>query len=416
MKRLLSLLKTAFITFLVCGATGVYFYPKIEDIDNKLNQQLNPDLKENLRNAGYLWKKHAYDEAAKIYFSFSGERIDSDGHILGRIADSFEKGYTVKKNKDTALNLRKKAAEIGDGYSAFVLGKSYFDEGNYTAAEEWLKKCVEAKYKGEAAFYLGKIYSGVKGVKMDKKLVEKYYVIAADGGKGDSESYTVAAKYYYDKNKSLSNQYASYAFSIDTPAEAVNFILTALESSYGKSMADTLWDMWRDLNRNASMATGLFNQLRYSNGYAPISSVSYGRPSLSAKKAGDNWMVYLGMSVNRDYYGYGYRDKPEYEYNSAALYIDVKKRKIYSGNQKGYKGTLTLWNCVDNLAGMKGVIVTKGPSSGINGRSAASISDDTVMDAECYIDIESDMIRKYLFKEMSAQTMARVKKLNGEIR
>lgn len=105
-------------------------------------------------------------------------------------------------------------AQSGDEVSQFVVGRQYFDDGNYEQALYWWRTAAKQGY-GKASLQLGECYYNSLGVDRNYKTAAYWYTEAAEQGENDAcfklgvcyeegigviRDYQIAFKYYEKGN------------------------------------------------------------------------------------------------------------------------------------------------------------------------------------------------------------------------
>ncbi len=107
-------------------------------------------------------------------------------------------GYGVEKNIEKAREWYKKASDLGDLYSSYNLGLTYFEEKKYSEAIDWFEIAAEKEYP-EALVKLGEMYFYGQGIdKPDEKGAFEYFFIASSNGNAKAQSW-IGYMYHYGK-------------------------------------------------------------------------------------------------------------------------------------------------------------------------------------------------------------------------
>ena len=138
-----------------------------------------------------------YEESNKWY-KLAGEA----GYDWGwyNLANAYRKGNGVEKDDDKAMELYKKAYDIGDaaaGKSAYDIGTIYCDRDDYEDANKWYKLAGEAEYDW-GWYNLANAYRKGNGVKKDDYKVMELYKRAYElnGAATGQSAYDIGNIYY----------------------------------------------------------------------------------------------------------------------------------------------------------------------------------------------------------------------------
>lgn len=104
---------------------------------------------------------------------------NGDVEALSYLGLCYLEGIGVEKDKEQALELLRKAGELGSGEAQFAIGVLCMQEKKLDEAVDWFRKAA-GNDSYEAMLFLGRIYeNGMKNVKPNKAEAEKWYKKAA---------------------------------------------------------------------------------------------------------------------------------------------------------------------------------------------------------------------------------------------
>jgi len=110
--------------------------------------------------------------------------------------------YGVEKNIKTAREWYKKASDLGDLYSSYNLGLTYFEETKYKEAIEWFEIAASKEYI-DALVKLGEMYFYGQGLTVsDEKGAFDYFFIASSKGNAKAQSW-IGYMYHYGKGATV---------------------------------------------------------------------------------------------------------------------------------------------------------------------------------------------------------------------
>lgn len=256
--------------------------------------------------------------------------------------------------------------------------------------------------------------------------------------KNHRKSFTPSKKNNMQDNSTrASSAFEDKGFSINTGREAVDFILNGLVFYEDSStMADFIV---KEYKKEKEKFTGYYleetNKSRIEDGYAPVSYANIELPKVYAEKLADKtWLIkfvwrknfgFMSVSSVRNNFGSYYYNKvigrnmkkEPPQGTVSYLILDIKNKKVLSGNQRGYQSTDMMWNCKFNLGRIKGFRTTKETQLVWPDNPFVNVDNlwrESGLKDECEMDITEDVIQNYIANKTSKGSLENSQKFNGE--
>ena len=158
---------------------------------------ISPWISGGERARAYVMRAFTF-EAERLYVSAALDYVralefDPDRTTaLAALSYLYDQGLGVARNKDEALLLARKAAELGDGYSRVYVGVTLMDE-DIEEARSWLLQAAEDGYQ-PAYEHLAQSFRSTIADEPDPEAAKRWYEAAAEGG---SVAAALAIAYMY---------------------------------------------------------------------------------------------------------------------------------------------------------------------------------------------------------------------------
>lgn len=170
-------------------------------------------------------------------------------------------------------------ARSGDEVSQFVVGKQYFDDGNYEQALYWWRTAAKQGY-GKASLQLGECYYNGLGVDRNYKTAAYWYTEAAEQGENDAcfklgvcyeegigviRDYQIAFKYYEKGNFMLAAAHCCRKWLQQQNRTDLNYLTLSiaellLMSSKGDALAQCYMGLSAYIDSDLSKAKAWFQK------------------------------------------------------------------------------------------------------------------------------------------------------------
>lgn len=170
-------------------------------------------------------------------------------------------------------------AQSGDEVSQFVVGRQYFDDGNYEQALYWWRTAAKQGY-GKASLQLGECYYNSLGVDRNYKTAAYWYTEAAEQGENDAcfklgvcyeegigviRDYQIAFKYYEKGNFMLAAAHCCRKWLQQQNRTDLNYLTLSiaellLMSSKGDALAQCYMGLSAYIDSDLSKAKAWFQK------------------------------------------------------------------------------------------------------------------------------------------------------------